>query len=123
MLNDGMMGLHTEAVWHWLLELGTAPAPNSKDSGKSVDQEIADIKQVMATDYRAYERDPRMQDRYRALLEAKANGTAASPVDSEDAEIARLQAQMRDRRSEYWRGPNAAVVQARYRMLISRRAR
>lgn len=83
-----------------------------------IDSAIASIEQTMRSDMAAYERDGGMQARYRGLLEAKETGalppSPPSPIVVERREIEKL---MGDPTSEYWKGPNAEQLQARYRAI------
>lgn len=45
----------------------------------------------------------------------------AGDISSADTEIARIETLMRDKTSEYWRGPKAADTQQRYRELLAAR--
>src|SRR5260221_10864170 len=89
------------------------------DNLPAVAQEIAAIETAMRTDRTAYMRDSDLQDRYRSLLDRHAGGdrAPAAPTGT-SAERTRLEALMRDRRSEYWTGPQAERNQARYLELL-----
>lgn len=83
-----------------------------------IDSAIASIEQTMRTDSKAYWADAGMQARYRGLLEAKETGAPPPPppppIAIERREIEKL---MGDPASEYWKGPNAEHLQARYRAI------
>lgn len=69
-LSDGSLLLNTAAGAKWLLSLasgGTAITPDAQ----SVDAEIAEIERVMRKERPRYNRDPKMQARYRELLQIR----------------------------------------------------
>lgn len=85
----------------------------------AVNNEIAVIEEAIGDRSSEYWSNNDLQQRYRALLSARDEGTAPPPpVPARQKEIQRLHDMMADRNSEYWRGPEAEKNQARYRELI-----
>jgi hypothetical protein len=83
-------------------------------------QEIAVIEGRIATDRRGYFRDEAAQGRYRELVDAREAGTPAPAGPSKNSlEMREIEKLMGERNSKYWRGREAAGLQARYRELIS----
>ena len=72
----------------------------------SIGAEITTIEKTMHKDQRNYWRDPEIQDRYRALLEAR-SGNKPTPRRRGDLETEKkqIEAAMKDRRSDYFLGP------------------
>lgn len=62
---DGVLGLNDPSVLRWLLRL-SQPAGSYQGSGGNA--EIQQIEQIMRKDRQRYNRDERMQERYRELL-------------------------------------------------------
>jgi hypothetical protein len=85
----------------------------------TIDTEIGAIEATMRSSMAVYERDPAMQSRYLALLEAKETGaTPPPPVAKDETERRAIQKLMGDPTSKYWRGPESDTLQARYRALL-----
>ena len=88
-----------------------------------VTTEIATIEKAMQRDRRNYSRDPEVQDRYRALLEARMNGASASRrASGVEAEKKQIETAMKDRHSDYFHGPRNAdgetELAARYHQIL-----
>jgi hypothetical protein len=126
-LADGCAALHAPAVVRWLVDLGSKTSAAFIDAGKAsqdILQEIEAIEEAMRLDRTRYNRDERMQARYRELLEAQQRGETTAPQSSRspiEDEIARLEALMGNKQSEYWKGPKADAMQTRLRELYSLR--
>ena len=87
----------------------------------ALDQEIATIEQTMRGDFAAYQADRSMQDRYLSLLRTRESGKApAASSHPRDVERRELERMMADQNGPYWKGPQAAQHQARYRQLIEK---
>lgn len=79
--------------------------------------EIAAVEQQVGTP--SYWADQGLQSRYRGLLDARDTGAAVPAKPGPAAQrIAEIEKLMRDPRGGYWRGPNAAALQAEYRALL-----
>jgi len=84
-----------------------------------VSTEIALIQEEMKDGRSEYWRDETRQARYRELIEARENHTAApAAAGGRAVERAALEAMMRDPKSQYWRGPRSEELQARFRELV-----
>jgi hypothetical protein len=82
----------------------------------AVDAEIASIQGQMKADFRGYERDAALQDRYRTLLEAQKAGGGSAPSPAASNRKREIQAMMGGGTSSpYWHSPE---LQAEYRALI-----
>src|SRR5689334_11757613 len=79
--------------------------------------ELAEIERTLREAPAEYWRDESMQERYRELVEQP----DAAPLPAQTRELSELQKLMGDRNSAYWKGPDADVLQSRYRDLVSER--
>jgi hypothetical protein len=91
----------------------------------AIDAELAEMLPLLGDRQSTYWRGPKaetMQERYRALIAARDNGTPLPPGPSaEERELLEIKSMMGNRTSAYWRGPRSATLQARYRELLEKR--
>jgi len=83
--------------------------------------EIVALEGEIADHSSSYWRGPQAvskQSRYRDLLLARQNGTAAPRPDAKSQELLAIEALMAQPGSKYWRGPLAEAMQQRYRLLV-----
>jgi hypothetical protein len=83
-LADGTPLMNNPRLVSWLTQQAreinpvVTLVPNHQNPTQGIDQEIAAIEKVMRTDRRAYDRDDKMQARYRQLLEGREKLAKAS---------------------------------------------
>jgi hypothetical protein len=108
-----------------LLEVVPQPGTGGGE-GNATDRRL-ELEAMMGDRRSAYHRGPQseaLQAEYRELIDqgATAEGAGSSVVYPE-ARIQQLERMMRDRRSRYWKGPEAESLQGEYRELVDQRRR
>lgn len=115
---DGTLLLNDAESVKYLMKVaagGGVGAPQDMTPG----ERLANIKEMMRSDPKAYRANEGIQLEYRRLLR-EGHEPSAGPLPSGSAgvesELASLKSMMGDRKSAYWRHPH---LQARYRELIN----
>jgi hypothetical protein len=79
---------------------------------------LAEIEEIMRTDFPRYLRDQQMQDKYYELLQGSIDNRLPIANDADIARVAHIETLMGNPSSDYWRGENAAALQSEYRALL-----
>ena len=130
-LPDGSLLMNNPMLLEWLGEAVNAAADDNNipdDNEGEVNMETkAEIEELMRDRSGPYWKGPRasaLQERYMQLVDPDSKPASRQVrSQSDDKEIAKIQALMRDRGSAYWKGPRAAGLQRRYLKMLEARGR
>lgn len=116
--DDGIPIFSDPDALRWLAKAARRGAPTSQYVSREA--ELAALKQAMSNP-REWSKDLAGQARYRDLTRdgvQAGSGPLPSGSAGVEGELAQLKSMMSNKRSAYWKGPNAELFQARYRALV-----
>ena len=130
-LPDGSLLMNNPMLLEWLGEAVNAAADDNDIPDVNDESEVmetkAEIEELMRDRSGPYWKGPRsaaLQERYMQLVDPESKPASRQVRSwSDDKEIGKIQALMRDRGSVYWKGPRAAGMQRRYLELLEARGR